>query len=162
MLAGPGAPELPPLPPVAGKLFVSGEVGGSVSRPEGHIGLTLSDGRVGAVRLGHATLQVYINHERTASFVGEANPVASASAGAGHVRFAGTVPLPDAPSQAISVDWSVQDGGMQLLTALAPQIAEWQHGKGTDVAEYAFPPRHRLHTFQQHPSFLESVNFHAR
>ena len=73
-----------------------------------------------------------------------ANPAASAKRGApaqpdpGHLRLSGVLPLPDAEDQSLAVDWSVLDGGMQLVSALsAPSLGtggpvEWQEG-GADI-----------------------------
>ena len=60
-------PPPPPLPNIAGTLFVSGDVGGSVSRPTGSVRAHLSDGRVGTVRMGHASASAEITPARTAS-----------------------------------------------------------------------------------------------
>ena len=133
-------PPPPPLPNIAGTLFVSGDVGGSVSRPTGSVRAYLSDGRVGTVRMGHASASAEVTPARTAKFHAEANPASSNKRGAppqvepGHLRLSGVLPLPDATDRSVEVDWSVQDGGMQLVSALsAPSLGtggpvEWQEG----------------------------------
>ena len=133
-------PPPPPLPNIAGTLFVSGDVGGSVSRPTGSVRAHLSDGRVGTVRMGHASASAEVTPARTAKFHAEANPASSIKRGAplqiepGHLRLSGVLPLPDATDRSVEVDWSVQDGGMQLVSALsAPSLGtggpvEWQEG----------------------------------
>ena len=138
-------PPPPPLPNIAGTLFVSGDVGGSVSRPTGSVRAHLSDGRVGTVRMGHASASAEITPARTAKFRAEANPASSNKRGAppqidpGHLRLSGVLPLPDATDRSVEVDWSVQDGGMQLVSALsAPSLGtggpvEWQEG-GANIA----------------------------
>ena len=136
-------PPPPPLPPIAGTLFVSGDIGGSVSSPTGSFRANLSEGRIGPVRLGHANAAAEVTEARTARFNAEANPAASNKRGAaqvtpGHLRLSGVIPLPDAEDRSVVVDWSVQDGGMQLISALsAPSLmqggpVEWQEG-GADI-----------------------------
>jgi hypothetical protein len=135
-------PPPPPLPNIAGTLFISGDVGGSYARPTGSVRAHLSDGRVGAVRVGNASASAEITPARTAMFRAEANPASSNKRGArasaqiepGHLRLSGVLPLPDATDRSVAVDWSVQDGGMQLVSALsAPSLGtggpvEWQEG----------------------------------
>lgn len=140
--AGAPPPPPPPLPPIAGTLFVSGDVGGSFSRPTGHVRAHLSEGRIGTVRMGHANASAEITPARTARFAAEANPASSKKRGTqiipGHLRLSGVLPLPDAVDRSVAVDWSVQDGGMQLISALsAPSLGtggpvEWQAG-GADI-----------------------------
>ena len=141
--AGAPPPPPPPLPPIAGTLFVSGDIGGSVSSPTGSFRANLSEGRIGPVRLGHANAAAEVTEARTARFNAEANPAASNKRGAaqvtpGHLRLSGVIPLPDAEDRSVVVDWSVQDGGMQLISALsAPSLmqggpVEWQEG-GADI-----------------------------
>lgn len=142
--SGAPPPPPPPLPNIAGTLFVSGDVGGSVERPTGSVRAHLSDGRVGAVRMGHANASAEITPARTARFHAEAIPAPSNKRGAppqvepGHLRLSGVLPLPDSEDRSVAVDWSVQDGGMQLVSALsAPSLGtggpvEWQEG-GADI-----------------------------
>ena len=141
--AGAPPPPPPPLPPIAGTLFVSGDIGGSVSSPTGSFRANLSEGRIGPVRLGHANAAAEVTEARTARFNAEANPAANNKRGAaqvtpGHLRLSGVIPLPDAEDRSVVVDWSVQDGGMQLISALsAPSLmqggpVEWQEG-GADI-----------------------------
>lgn len=133
-------PPPPPLPAIAGTLFVSGDVGGSFTRPTGSVRAHLSDGKIGAVRMGHASASAEVTPARTAKFHAEANPASSNKRGAptqiepGHLRLSGVLPLPDAVDRSVTVDWSVQDGGMQLVSALsAPSLGtggpvEWLEG----------------------------------
>jgi hypothetical protein len=142
--AGAPPPPPPPLPAIAGTLFVSGDIGGSISSPTGSVRAHLGDGRVGSVKMGRANAFAEITPTRTARFHAEANPAASAKRGApaqpdpGHLRLSGVLPLPDAEDQSLAVDWSVLDGGMQLVSALsAPSLGtggpvEWQEG-GADI-----------------------------
>jgi len=142
--SGAPPPPPPPLPNIAGTLFVSGDVGGSVERPTGSVRAHLSDGRVGTVRMGHANASAEITPARTARFHAEAIPAFTNKRGAppqvepGHLRLSGVLPLPDSEDRSVAVDWSVQDGGMQLVSALsAPSLGtggpvEWQEG-GADI-----------------------------
>ena len=95
------------------------------------------------MRLGHANAAAEVTEARTARFNAEANPAANNKRGAaqvtpGHLRLSGVIPLPDAEDRSVVVDWSVQDGGMQLISALsAPSLmqggpVEWQEG-GADI-----------------------------
>lgn len=140
--AGAPPPPPPPLPTIAGTFIVSGDVGGSISQPTGRVLAYLSDGRIGTVRMAHATFNAEITPERTARFAAEFKPAPSNKRGTqltpGHLRLSGDLPLPDAEDRSIAFDWSVQDGGMQLVSALsAPSLGtggpvEWQAG-GADI-----------------------------
>jgi hypothetical protein len=140
--AGAPPPPPPPLPTIAGTLFVSGDVGGSISRPTGRVSAHLSDGRIGTVRMSKANFRAEITPARTARFAAEFNPASSNKRGAqitpGHLRLRGVLPLPDAEDRSVEVDWSVHDRGMQLVSALsAPSLGtggpvEWLAG-GADI-----------------------------
>jgi hypothetical protein len=90
--------------------------------------------------MGHASASAEVTPARTAKFHAEANPASSNKRGAptqiepGHLRLSGVLPLPDAVDRSVTVDWSVQDGGMQLVSALsAPSLGtggpvEWLEG----------------------------------
>ena len=79
---------------------------------------------------------------RTARFNAGANPRRATSAEQRRSPWpssaSGVIPLPDAEDRSVVVDWSVQDGGMQLISALsAPSLmqggpVEWQEG-GADI-----------------------------
>jgi hypothetical protein len=140
--AGAPPPPPPPLPTITGTLFVSGDIGGSPSSPTGSVRAHLSEGRIGSVKLGHANASAEVTPSRTARFHAEANPASSSKRNAtitpGHLRLSGVLPLPDAEDRSVAVDWSVQDGGMHLVSALsAPSLGsagpvEWQAG-GADI-----------------------------
>jgi hypothetical protein len=114
---------------LSGLLFMSGDVAGSASAPEGKVSVRLLDGAVGRTRLAVAEGAAALTANQRVTFDVQVAPAASE----GHVKVTGSAPLRrDAADASLLVDASVKDSGMLLLSAVAPGV-EWRGGTA-DVA----------------------------
>ena len=128
-------------PLLSGLLYVSGDLAGSASAPEGKVSVRLVDGAVRSTRLAVAEAAAALTANQRVAF----DLALAPAAGEGHVKVTGSAPVPGWPRAAqdvhadsdggsgdgssLLVDASVKDAGMLLLSSMAPPGAvEWKGG----------------------------------
>jgi hypothetical protein len=142
--AGPDADS-----PIAGMLYVSGNLGGSQAKPTGEVAVRVYDAAVGTTRLAQAQASARLADNMQLSFNVDIIPV-EGHRKSGHVRAAGTIPLSSldrgntassgeaeaiadvdagkSSQSPLDVRLSVRDSGMAVLTSVTPDF-RWQSGE---------------------------------
>ena len=77
-------------PPISGALYVQGKVLGTTERPEAEVSVKLLDGAVGDTPLQKAEANAAVTRSRRLAF----NALLSPATAPGHLRLAGSLPLP--------------------------------------------------------------------
>ena len=137
-------------PAISGALYVQGKVTGTAERPEAEVSIKLLDGAIGETPLQKAEANAAVKKSRRLAF----NALLSPATAPGHLRLAGSLPLPkglggtaaegganaeqsasaddtgaEQPrSEAIAVDCVVKDSGMLVVNALSQGEVQWISG----------------------------------
>lgn len=128
---------------MSGLLSVRGVLGGSVSAPTGALQLRLAEGALGSVRLARASASLALSTEQQLALELDVAPrdMPGGLRAAGSVELLGGMQARDASGTSdeqgdkngsggepvLDLSLSVRDGGMSLLTWLAPGVG-WQGG----------------------------------
>ena len=131
-------------PFLSGLLYVSGDLAGSATAPEGKVSVRLVDGAVRSTRLAVAEAAAALTSNQRVTF----DVALAPAAGEGHIKITGSAPVPGSSGAgaaasehdhgdlaaggdgtALLVDASIKDTGMLLLSSMAPPGAvEWKGG----------------------------------
>lgn len=130
--------------PISGQLFMSGSLGGRKDSPSGDVTVRVYDAVIGPTRLSNAQASARINDGQDLLFDVNIVPL-DGQRSSGQIIASGKVPFGSIfgkeetggnAEDKMSIDLSVSDGGMAVLTSLSPNV-RWKQGTANLTANIA-------------------------